>query len=244
MHNHRSQASVSAFQGDTAVRLFINITDGGVPYVISDGCVAVLTGTKADGNKLEHRCAILNSSTIQYDFNEQTSSCRGIVNCEIALYGADGNVITAPKFIIVVDEREVNGSEFPLSQDDETLLASIATDEAQRIVAENARVSAESARVDAELSRVNAESARVVAETARADAESAREMAEEMRADSESSREAAVAQAISYIDSYTDWARDRVETAIAEMVSKTYFDKTMGDVCAVLDALHEGGDEV
>ena len=52
MHSHRSQASVAAFKGDTAVRLLINITDGGNPYVIADGCTAVLSGTKADGTKL------------------------------------------------------------------------------------------------------------------------------------------------------------------------------------------------
>ena len=108
MHNHRSQASVSAFRGDTAIRLCFNLTDGGLPYRIEDGCVAVLNGTKPDGNKLHNRCVIENNSTIVYDFTEQTSACPGIINCDITLYGGDGRIITAPKFIIVVDEREVS----------------------------------------------------------------------------------------------------------------------------------------
>lgn len=105
MHNNRSQASVSAFLGDTAIRLLITLADGGNTYAIEPGCVAILSGTKADGKKIWDRCAII-GNTIQYDFNEQTASFPGVVNCEVTLYGADGGVVTAPKFIIVVDEKE------------------------------------------------------------------------------------------------------------------------------------------
>ena len=108
MHSHRSQASVSAFQGDTAIRLCITITDGGNIYKIEDGCVAILSGTKSDGSKLWDRC-VIERDTIIYDFNEKTTNCTGVVNCEITLYGGDGRIVTAPKFVIVVDEREVPG---------------------------------------------------------------------------------------------------------------------------------------
>lgn len=110
MHSHRSQASVSAFRGDTAIRLIITLTDGGNTYAIEEGCVAILSGTKADGKKLWDRCVII-GNTIQYDFNEQTASFPGIVNCEVTLYGKDGGEVTAPKFIIVVDEREFDASD-------------------------------------------------------------------------------------------------------------------------------------
>ena len=219
MHTHRSQASVSAFQGDTAVRLLINITDGGVPYTIADGCVAMLTATKADGTKLAHRCTILNSSTIQYDFTEQTTSCLGIVNCEVALYGADGGIITAPKFIIVVDEREADGADFPLSMTEQNLLATIAEDEAKRAEAEIARADAEEDRAEAESARVSSEDARVEAELARASAEV--------------ERASAMTKAV-----------NDVNATIAKTVAKDYFDSRMGDLTAVLDALHEGGGDV
>ena len=117
MHNHRSQASVSAFCGDTAIRLCFAIADGSNVYKIEDGCVAILSGTKADGKKLWNRCAIENN-TIIYDFTKQTTSCVGIVNCEITLYGADGQFITAPKFIIVVDEREVSEYDVNISENE------------------------------------------------------------------------------------------------------------------------------
>ena len=107
MHNHRSQVSIPVFVGDTGIRLLISLTDGGNTYFIEDGCVAMLRGKKPDGNPIFNQCLILNNTTIQYDFTEQTAIMEGIVNCEIDLYGADGTLITAPKFIIVVDSRSV-----------------------------------------------------------------------------------------------------------------------------------------
>ena len=115
MHNHRSQASVSVFRGDTAIRLCFALADGSNVYKIEDGCVAILSGTKADGNKLWNRCTIENN-TIIYDFTKQTASCVGIANCEITLYGADEEIITAPKFIIVVDEREFSDQDVNVSE--------------------------------------------------------------------------------------------------------------------------------
>ena len=165
MHNHRSQASVSAFLGDTAIRLLITITDGGNTYAIEKGCVAILSGTKADGKKLWDRCAIV-GNTIQYDFNEQTASCAGIVNCEVTLYGADGGVVTSPKFIIVVDEKEFGYSVL----DSETHIDALA----DIFKAENERVEAESKRDEAENERVEAEQGRFDAELARQEAEEIR----------------------------------------------------------------------
>ena len=121
MHNHRSQASVSAFCGDTAIRLCITIADGSNIYEIGEGCVAILSGTKADGTKLWNRCAIENN-TIIYDFTEQTATCVGITRCELTLYGADGLVITAPKFIIVVDEREAPEHVENISENEHTAM--------------------------------------------------------------------------------------------------------------------------
>lgn len=184
MHSHRSQASISAFHGDTAIRLYITITDGGNPYHIEDGCTAILSGTKADGTKLWNRCVIENNAIIRYDFTEQTTSCVGVANCEIVLYGADGNVITAPKFVIVVDEREVNYENIAESLTERNALDALmvsATTELERVEAEKARVEAEAGRVEAEEARAEAEDERVEAEEKRATAEAERAKAEEAR---------------------------------------------------------------
>ena len=175
MHNHRSQASVPVFRGDTAVRLVITITDGGNPYHIEDGCIAVLSGTKADGTKLYNHCVIENNNTVVYDFTEQTSCCAGVVNCEIVIYGADGKAITAPKFVIVVDEREVGYKDVVESVSEANVLDNIVSSEVGRLKAEEQREDAEAARNYAESSRISAETARAEAEIARVKAEAGRE---------------------------------------------------------------------
>ena len=147
MHNHRSQASISAFRGDTGISLYITLTDGGVPFHISDGCTAILSGTKADGNPLWNRCVIENNNVIRYDFTEQTATCPGVVNCEITLYGPEGQIITAPKFIIVVDEREINFDEIPESAIELDAIAEVLQSEKDRKVAETERKARESMRI-------------------------------------------------------------------------------------------------
>lgn len=145
MHTHHSQASVSVFRGDTAVRLLITIVDGDIPFDIRDGYTAILSGTKADGTKLWDRCVIV-GNTIQYDFNEQTASCTGVTNCEVTLYDEDGGIMTAPKFIIVVDEREVGYTDIVSSDHidpfDPDKLVAIYNAEEERVEAEKARVEA------------------------------------------------------------------------------------------------------
>lgn len=154
-HIHRSQVSVPVFLGDTAVQLYISLTDGGNTYYIEDGCTAVLRGKKPDGKTLLEYCLIENNTRIRYDFNEQTTSCEGIVNCEISLYGADGNLLTCPKFIIVVGDRVVGDTEIIESESERSALDAIFASEAERKNAEKARADAETARAEAERARAN-----------------------------------------------------------------------------------------
>lgn len=181
MHSLRSQASVPAFRGDTAIRLVITITDGGNPYFIEDGCTAILSGTKADGTKLYNRCVIENNTTVVYDFTEQTASSVGVANCEIILYGADGNKITAPKFVIVVDDNEVGYNDVVDSENESNALDNLFKSEGDRAYAEIERCEAESARKEAEVARDEAEVLRVEAEKARVSAEHERVEAETAR---------------------------------------------------------------
>lgn len=133
MHSLRSQATVTAFKGDTAISLYITLTDGGNPYEIAEGCRAVLGGTKADGNKLFNPCVIdHNKNIIIYDFTEQTTAQGGIVNCEITLYGPDNQVITAPKFAIAVDEKEYTLGSTPNSTNELAVLDQLVIDHNER----------------------------------------------------------------------------------------------------------------
>ena len=46
IHDTRTQASVRITQNDTARQIIISLSDGGVPYTISDDCYAVFTAKK------------------------------------------------------------------------------------------------------------------------------------------------------------------------------------------------------
>lgn len=115
LHSMQSQVSIPVKYGDTAVRLQITLTDGGIPYVIKDGWRAVFSAKKADGTTLFNNCIIEKNSVIRYDFTEHTATAEGIAKCEIILYGTDGEVLGAPRFILVVDPRAI-GSEDIISQ--------------------------------------------------------------------------------------------------------------------------------
>ena len=141
MQSDVSQVSLSVRQNSTAIKLRINLTDGGLPYTIENGCTAVFLGKRADGNPLMNYCIIEKNTTICYEFNEHTAACPGIVDSEIRVYDTEGKLITSPRFIIVVDSRAVCDCDFTLSEEQQTVLDNI-------IVSENARREAEAERVE------------------------------------------------------------------------------------------------
>lgn len=139
MQSYISQISLPVRQHDTGIVLQINLTDGGVPYVIKDGCRAVFYARKSDGNPLMNDCIIEKNTTICYELTQQTTSCSGVVDCEVRLYGSDGNLITTPRFILVIDSRVVHDEDFPLSESEQTVLDNIILSEQQRLQNEVAR---------------------------------------------------------------------------------------------------------
>lgn len=151
IHGVVSQISFPVSLNDTARSLLISLTDGGKPYEISDGCRAVLAAVKPDGTRLFNDCIIVGNKVIRYDFTPQTSSVTGKVDCEVRLYGTDGNLVTSPRFTIVVYEGLLDES--ILSVDEKTTIDSIILSEQQRVEAEAARVEAEAAREEAEQER-------------------------------------------------------------------------------------------
>lgn len=144
-----SQVSLPVRLLDTARRLYIGLTDGGTPYIIEDGCRAVFCARKADGNPIMNDCIIENRTIIRYDLTEQTTSCAGIVDCEIRLYGKEDNLITAPRFIMVVSDRVVHDDDFPISESEQSALDNIMLSETSRVNAEMAREAAEKERAAA-----------------------------------------------------------------------------------------------
>lgn len=173
----QSQVSIPASLYDTARTLYISFTDGGKPYFIETGCLAKLTITRPSGSKLHEFCAIEGNASVVYSFeqNEYTAAEEGIHECEVTLYGFDGEQITSPRFTMVVSERVVNKDDNN-GLDDESLgiIDDICHSEQERRQAELVREGAESIRATAESDRVASEAKRITAEEARASAEEAR----------------------------------------------------------------------
>lgn len=119
MHKHQSQVSVPVMRGDTAVQLYITLSDGGHPYEIGGSCFAILIGNKPNQPPFRHPC-LIEGNVIRYDFTSETTALSGSVACEIVLYGTNG-IVTAPCFTIVVDER-ISHHDGDISAEDEAAL--------------------------------------------------------------------------------------------------------------------------
>lgn len=112
MHDVASQVQITAKQHDTARKLHITLSENGSPYTIEEGCRAVLTINRSGSTVIIDDCEIkLNGSVIMYDFNSQTTEVLGINECEVKLYGPDGDIITSPRFTLLVDENVYNDGE-------------------------------------------------------------------------------------------------------------------------------------
>ena len=193
LQKHQSQMSIAAFQYDTAVKLSIGLTDGGVPYYLEDGCIAVLWGKKANGEPISHKCSIESNTKIIYEFNKETADEIGVVDCQIRLYKDGEEIISAPKFIIVVAERVVNDAEVfdagdGAFEEQFSALDDLFIQESGRRIAENARVEAEKERQGNELLRKEKELSRIEFETQRQTDEVKRVKAEEERTEAEDAR--------------------------------------------------------
>ena len=190
MHSAQSQISIPAMLGDTGRTLYITLTDGGNPYTIADGCLAKLAIKRPTGTHLEAFCEIVGGTTIVYKFsqNENTCAVEGLHDCTLTLYGAEDEIITSPRFTMVVNERAVNSDDINLSDEDQSTIDAIVSAEAARQITEASRVNAEALRVDAEALREEAESARKTAESARTEAEAIRIPAEQARTEAETAR--------------------------------------------------------
>lgn len=96
-----TMVSIKAKRGDTSRKLLIHLSDGSIPYHISDDCYATFTAKKPDGTKINNPCTIENN-VIAYEFTEQTCAAPGTMHCEIKLYGASRKLITSACFLVNV----------------------------------------------------------------------------------------------------------------------------------------------
>lgn len=127
MHSAQSQVSIPVMLGDTGRTLRINLADGSKPYTIANGCLAKLTITRPTGTHLEEFCIIEDGTDIVYPFSQNANTCavEGIHDCDVTLYGLDGNIITSPRFSMVVSERVVRSDDIVVTDKDRTAMDAI-----------------------------------------------------------------------------------------------------------------------
>lgn len=165
LHSTQSQISIPVTLGDTARVWYISLSDGGLPYLIEDGCIAWVEIKRPTGTYIQAPCAIEKNTTVVYDFsqNEDTAVVEGIHDCSVVFVASDGNVIGAPRFSMVVSDRVVRSDDINISDEDRNAIDAMRAAEASRQEAEAGRVNAEAARALAEAGRVDAEAARQTA---------------------------------------------------------------------------------
>jgi len=101
VHSEVSQVQLDVRRWETARSLYINLTENGMPYEIAEGCTAEIAIGKPDGSILKNACQIENNE-IRYDFTSRTTVSVGMLDCEIRLLDNSGNLLTSPRFSILV----------------------------------------------------------------------------------------------------------------------------------------------
>lgn len=149
IHKAKSQVSIPVMLGDTNVKFYISLNDGGTPYQIAEGCTVMFAGRKASGTFFYHKCEV-EENRIVYTFNERTANELGLVNCELRIYGKVKGALTVPRFFITVEEKVLSDDEivgYIESNPDLSGLKDIYLSELNRVNAELGREAAETARV-------------------------------------------------------------------------------------------------
>lgn len=151
LHSTQSQISIPVTKGDTARVWYISLSDGGLPYIIEDGCLAKIEIKRPTGTFLEAFCPIEKNTTVKYDFSQDeitvnTAAVDGVHDCSVTIYDADGGIIGSPRFSMVVSDRVVNSDDINLTDEDLTAIDGMIVAEASRQEAETGRVNAEAER--------------------------------------------------------------------------------------------------
>ena len=98
-------------RNDTARRLEISLTDGGLPYRIQEGCLAVLTATKPSGLKFYDECQIVGNKIVYEVGNSGLTDTAGEMMCEVFVYAGKDRLTSAAFGMIVENPVYTDGDE-------------------------------------------------------------------------------------------------------------------------------------
>lgn len=122
-----SNTVLTAKRGDTGRKLYVTLTDGGLPYRLTEDCMVVFTARKPDGHVVFNHCA-KESNTVVYNITEQTLAAAGLANCEIRVYAQDGMLLTSASFSLLVEVPVYNDGDEIESTDEFNALTKLLTE--------------------------------------------------------------------------------------------------------------------
>lgn len=181
---------IKAKRGDSARRLVVSLTNRGRPYIPGEGVTAVFYERKPDGNPCFNEAQI-DGCTVTYDFTGQTTNVVGLAACEIRLYDAVGQLLTSPRFEMLVDATEYQEGDVPDSSPEYTALTEMVSKGTELIrdltdvqaglepIRDAAIEAAEAAERSAAASEASANLAELAARRSDVDAQAALRAAEE-----------------------------------------------------------------
>lgn len=181
---------IKAKRGDSARRLVVSLTNRGRPYIPGEGVTAVFYERKPDGNPCFNEAQI-DGCTVTYDFTGQTTNVVGLAACEIRLYDAGGQLLTSPRFEMLVDATEYQEGDVPDSSPEYTALTEMVAKGTELIrdltdvqaglepIRDAAIEAAQEARQSAAASGASANLAKLAAQRSDVDAQAALRAAEE-----------------------------------------------------------------
>ncbi len=124
VHGVDPQGILSVKLGDTARAIFFTLRERGTPYAPGPEVKAILTVRKPDGNILLEPCEV-SEEGIYYSFTSQLTAVVGEVLCELRLYGEEGQLLTCPRFVLLVSDRVVQDGEIVESSSEFTALTEL-----------------------------------------------------------------------------------------------------------------------
>ena len=106
VHTAGAQVQLVAKRGDVARRIYMTLYEDGKPWAHAlDGMTrAVLTVLTPEGHTLINDCDIRADGTVIFDFTVFTVAELGIDECELTVYDSEDNILTSPRFTILVDD--------------------------------------------------------------------------------------------------------------------------------------------
>ncbi len=161
MQSEISQISLPVREQDNTRELLINLTDSGTPYFIEDGCYAYFVSINKEGKVITMPCTIQKNTVICVSLDASVTYLPGVVECEIRLYGIENDLITSPRFILVVNNRVTRNGDYVIPEGTKDFLDQVNEEEVKRVDAEIQR-SKKFAAVVADVEETNAQAKAVL----------------------------------------------------------------------------------